>query len=223
MGKTRIAVVEDDPSLRGVITGYLKKQGYDVVCAGDGNTGLELATSGVSLVILDIEMPGLDGIQLLGRLRPLSDVPVLVVSARREPIDRVMGLEVGADDYLTKPFVAQELGARVQALLRRSELPAYSSTTRKKGLAVDVEARRVLLDGEVIDLTPKEFDLLKTLAGARGKNFTREELLDRVWGEEYLGESRRVDLCVSKIRAKLKQRGKTELIRSVWGVGYRLE
>lgn len=218
----RILVVDDEPQILEVVRRYLERDGFEVLGARDGATALELARQGVDLVILDVMMPGgPDGLEVTRTLRYVrgSHVPILILSARDEEADRVTGLEVGADDYLTKPFSPRELAARVKALLRRSRMAAAPAS----GLHVDLEARRVQVDGEFVDLTPREYDLLKTLWQAPGKNFTREELLDRVWGVEYLGDTRRVDVHVSKLREKLSRSGRPAPIRSIWGVGYRLE
>jgi len=220
--KGRILVVEDDQEILDIIRSYLVDDGYEVITATDGHAALDQVAQGVELVVLDLGLPGLDGLEVTKRVRARSPVPILIVSARGEGADRVCGLELGADDYLTKPFLPRELVARVRALLRRSRLPSF--TPVKPGpLELDFDNRRVLLDGKRVDLTPREYDLLKTLAGAPGKNFTREELLDRVWGCEYVGETRRVDLYISKLRAKLDRPDRPAPIRSVWGVGYRYE
>lgn len=219
---SRILVVEDDLEISELIVRYLESDGFQVVTAGDGNTALELAPKGVELVVLDIMIGRPDGLEVTRRLRATSAVPILIVSARGEEADRVAGLELGADDYLTKPFRPRELLARVKALLRRSRLPSFASTEQGP-LLIDPEARTVHYHDELIELTPREYDLLRTLAGAPGKNFTREELLDRVWGPEYLGDVRRVDNYISRIRGKLKGNDRKDVIRSVWGVGYRME
>ena len=218
----RILVVEDDREIMEVIRSYLVEDGYEVITAGDGALALERAKEQIELIVLDLGIPGLDGLEVTRRVRATSPIPILIVSARGEGTDRVCGLELGADDYLTKPFLPRELVARVRALLRRSRMPSYTPA-RSGPLEIDLENRRVLLDGERVDLTPREYDLLKALAGAPGKNFTREELLDRVWGCEYVGETRRVDLYISKLRAKLDRPDRPAPIRSVWGVGYRYE
>ncbi len=221
-GRGRILVAEDEPELRELIRRYLEEEGFEVLTAQDGVQALELVGKEVDLVVLDLLMPNLDGLEVVRRLRAFSALPILIVSARGEGSDRVIGLELGADDYLTKPFMPRELVARVKALLRRSRLPA-ASTAKVGSLLLDTENRRVTLDGELLELTPTEYELLRVLAGATGKNFTREELLDRVWGPEYLGDTRRVDLCVSRLRAKLNRPGRPAPIRSVWGVGYRYD
>lgn len=213
--------MDDEPEILELVRRYLERDGFEVLGARDGATALELARQGVDLVILDVMMPGPDGLEVTRTLRYVrgSPVPILILSARDEEADRVAGLEVGADDYLTKPFSPRELVARVKALLRRSRMAPVPAA----GLHVDLEARRVQLDGDYVELTPREYDLLKTLWQAPGKNFTREELLDRVWGVEYLGDTRRVDVHISKLREKLSRPGRPAPIRSIWGVGYRLE
>lgn len=218
----RVLVVEDETEIREFIRRYLEDDGFEVLTASSGHQALDLVHQQVELLVLDLGIPGPDGLDIIRRLREFSPIPILIVSARGEGADRVTGLELGADDYLTKPFLPRELVARVKALLRRSRLPSLGSQASGP-LVVDPNARRVLLEGEPVDLTPREYDLLKTLALAPGKNFTREELLDRVWGPEYLGDARRVDLYISKIRAKLSRPGKPAPIRSIWGVGYRFE
>lgn len=218
----RILVVEDDWQIRDTIVRFLERDGYDVLVAGNGTRALELARDGVDLVVLDVMIPKPDGLDVTRILRSASAIPILIVSARGEESDRVAALELGADDYLTKPFPPRELMARVKALLRRSRLPSFAS----KGagpLLIDVDARAVLLEGAPVEVTPREYALLKTLASAPGKNFTREELLDSAWGPEYEGDLRRVDNYIHRLRGKLKRDGRPDLIRSIWGVGYKLE
>lgn len=218
----RILVVEDDRQIRDTIVGFLERDGYEVLVAGDGTKALEMARQAVDLVLLDVMIPKPDGLDVTRILRSTSAIPILIVSARAEESDRVAALELGADDYLTKPFMPRELLARVKALLRRSRLPSYVG--RGIGpLLIDAEARAVWLDGEPIETTPREYSLLKTLASAPGKNFTREELLDRAWGTEFEGDGRRVDNYIHRLRGKLKRQGRPDLIRSIWGVGYKLE
>lgn len=219
----RILVVEDETQIQELIGRYLHQNGFEVVNAATGPEGLKKAAEGVDLIILDLMLPGLDGLEVLRQLRSSGSLtPIIIVSARGEESDQVVGLEVGADDYMTKPFRPRELVARVKATLRRSKMPSVESV-QAGPLVVDPEARTVRLDGELVELTPREYDLLKTLAMAPGKNFSREELLDRVWGPDYYGQARRVDMYVSKLRAKLSKPGKPAPIRSVWGVGYRIE
>lgn len=217
-----ILVVEDEAQIRDLIVRYLERDGYNVLTAGTGTEALEKVHNGVELVVLDIMIPRPDGLDVTRKIRARSALPILILSARGEEADRVAGLELGADDYMTKPFPPRELMARVKALLRRSRMPSFES--KETGpLLIDPDARTVKLEGELIEVTPREYDLLKTLAFAAGKNFTREELLDRAWGPEYIGDLRRVDNYIHRLRAKLKRDGKPDLIRSIWGVGYRLE
>lgn len=219
---SRILVVEDEPEIMDVIATYLRRDGHDVLCASDGEKALQLAREGVDLVVLDVMIPKPDGLEVTRTLRTTSPVPILIVSARGEEADRVAGLELGADDYMTKPFAPREMLARVKALLRRSEMPSMKSIEHRR-LVIDPESRRVKVDGEFVELTGREYDILKTMAAVPGKSFTRDELLNLVWGPEYVGEARRVDNYISRLRGKLKKSDKPELIRSIWGVGYRLE
>ncbi|MBI3926305.1 MAG: response regulator transcription factor [Armatimonadetes bacterium] len=222
MADGTILVVDDEPEIREFVRRYLERDGYRVVTAPDGDTALEKARAGVDLIILDLMIPGPDGLEVTRRIRASSPLPILILTARGDEVDRVAGLELGADDYLTKPFSPRELVARVKALLRRSRMPSVGSI-QSGPVVVDAEARRVLVDGDPVELTPREYDLLRVLAGAPGKNFTREELLDRVWGPEYLGQTRRVDVHISNLRDKLSREGRPAPIRSIWGVGYRYE
>ena len=221
-----ILVVEDEEHLAFGLRFNLEAEGFRVTTVGDGLAALDVlgqADDPIELVVLDLMLPGMSGYEVCEKLRQRgSSIPVLMLSARSLSEDRIRGFGVGADQYLCKPFELPELLARIKALLRRSRLPSLGSQASGP-LVVDPNARRVLLEGEPVDLTPREYDLLKTLALAPGKNFTREELLDRVWGPEYLGDARRVDLYISKIRAKLSRPGKPAPIRSIWGVGYRFE
>lgn len=223
MQPAKILIVDDEGPIRGFIRRYLERDGYDVLEASNGLDGLQLARMGIDLLILDLMMPGLDGFEVARTLRASSAVPILMLSARGEEVDRVTGLEVGADDYLAKPCSPRELMARVKALLRRSRLPVHRVNEPQGKLTIDNNSRQVWYSGEKIELTPREYSLLKTLASAPGKNFTREELLNRVWGPEYMGDTRRVDVHISKLRDKLTHNGESPPIHSIWGVGYRYE
>lgn len=216
--RARILLAEDDPDHQETIGSYLRRHGFQVSIVGDGLRALEFARS-TELLILDLGLPGLEGMEVLRRLRIVSKVPVLILSARKGGSERVLGLRAGADDYLEKPFLPDELLARVDALLRRSRLPATSAPSTGP-LVLDEEARMAFLQGQQLSLSPKEFELLRVLSKTPSKTFTREELLDRVWGPEQL-DARRVNLYVSKLRAKLRRPGLPVLIKSVWGVGYR--
>lgn len=221
MSNGRILIVDDDPEIREIERRWLEEHGYEITIAVDGRQALE-RVNGQELVVLDLQMPKLDGFEVLTRLRQTSAIPIIVVSGRNEGADRIAALEMGADDYLVKPFLPRELVARVKALLRRSRLPSADSV-QSGPVVVDSVARRVTIDGAEIELTPREYDLLKILAQSPGRTFTREELLDRVWGEEYVGDTRRVDIHISKLRSKLTREGRPAPLRSIWGVGYRFE
>lgn len=226
-----ILVVEDEEQLAGLIRDRLLAEGYTVSVAGDGMTGLRmLETHPADLVILDWMLPGLDGLEVCRRIRARSITPILMLTARAEELDRVLGLEVGADDYLTKPFSMRELQARTRALLRRVDFMRQQSDGRTGAgarrilevgdLRVDVEGHTARLGDEPIDLTPKEFDLLRLLAEQPGRAYSREYLLQRIWGDEYVGFDRTVDTHVVRLRKKLGAMGSR--IATVWGVGYKL-
>ncbi len=219
---SKILVVEDDPSIQDVIATYLERDGHEVLRASSGSEALKHFEVGVDLVVLDIMIPHPDGLEVTRRVRDSGPVPILIISARGEEADRVIGLELGADDYLTKPFAPREMLARVKALLRRAKLPSVGSVT-SSGMVIDVSARSVTLEGNRVELTSQEYELLRTLASVPGKSFTRDELLEKVWGDDYAGGGRRVDNCVSRLRTKLQLPGGRDPIRSIWGVGYRLE
>jgi len=221
----KILVIDDEPSITNLVSAYLKPEGYEVFIASDGNSGLKSArTFKPDLIILDVMLPGMDGIELLSRLRRESDVYVIMLTARTEETDKIVGLSVGADDYVTKPFSPRELVARVKAALRRIEAGAGSGGERSvfsfQHVRLDVSARKVTVDENPIELTTVEFDLLKALAENHGRVLSREQLLEKVWGGEYFGEMRVVDVHLGHVRQKLEREG---LIATVRGVGYRFE
>ena len=222
---TKILVIDDEPSITHLVTAYLKPEGYEVYTAADGDAGLKAArTFKPDLIILDVMLPGMDGIELLSRLRRESEVYVIMLTARTEETDKIVGLSVGADDYVTKPFSPRELVARVKAALRRLKTGAGSgmegSVLSFKHIRIDTGARTIHVDENPIELTAIEFDLLKVLAENRGRVLSREQLLEKVWGGEYFGEMRVVDVHLGHIRQKL---GNDDLIATVRGVGYRFE
>jgi two-component system alkaline phosphatase synthesis response regulator PhoP len=222
---TKILVVDDEPSITNLVSAYLKPEGYEVFVASDGNAGLKAArVFKPDLVILDVMLPGIDGVELLSRLRRESDVYVIMLTAKTEETDKIVGLSVGADDYVTKPFSPRELVARVKAALRRIEtgagLGGESSVLSFQHIRMDVDARKVSVDDNPIELTTVEFDLLKALAENRGRVLSREQLLEKVWGGDYFGEIRVVDVHLGHVRQKL---GRNDLIATVRGVGYRFE
>ena len=222
---TKILVIDDEPSITNLVTAYLKPEGYEVYTAADGNAGLKAASAfKPDLIILDLMLPGIDGIELLSRLRRESEVYVILLTAKTEETDKVVGLSVGADDYVTKPFSPRELTARVKAALRRIQTGAGSGSETSvysfRHLRMDVGARTVSVDDKPIELTAIEFDLLKALIEHRGRVLSREQLLEKVWGGEYFGEMRVVDVHLGHVRQKL---GREDLIATVRGVGYRFE
>ncbi|MCP4140666.1 MAG: response regulator transcription factor [Chloroflexi bacterium] len=225
MTKAKILIVDDEPSIIKLIKAYLEPEGYEIFTAEDGNAGLKAArTLNPDLVVLDVMLPGIDGVEVLTRLRRESDVYVILLTAKTEEMDRVVGLTVGADDYVTKPFSPRELTARIKAALRRihngSTLKNERNVLSFKHLRMDIDARKISVDDNPIKLTAIEFDLLKSLAENHGRVLSREQLLENVWGESYFGELRVVDVHLGHVRKKLGREG---LIATVRGVGYRFE
>ena len=218
-----ILLIEDDPDIIRIVKGYLEQSNYQVEVARDGINGLTKALApATDLVLLDWNLPGLDGLELLRRLRNERRIPVIMITARTEEIDRVMGLEFGADDYLTKPFSVRELVARVRAVLRRTRPKEISEELKVGPLTVDPARREATLGGNPLELTTLEFDLLLTLVQAEGRVFTRDDLLSRVWGDAFAGVDRVVDVHRSNLRKKLEGEGGSELLQTVRGVGYKL-
>jgi len=217
-----IVVVEDDHNISDLLDLYLRREGFRVIQAVDGAAGLgAVERERPRLVILDVGLPGgIDGIEVCRRLRGSGRVPVLMLTARDAEVDRVLGLEMGADDYVTKPFSPRELVARVKAILRRSEGPRDEPDTVSVGaVEVDRGRREVRVDGQVVALATREFDLLNHLAGHPGLVLSRRQLLDSVWGSDWYGDERTVDVHVRQLRKKL---GDALPLATVWGVGYRL-
>jgi two-component system alkaline phosphatase synthesis response regulator PhoP len=221
----KILVIDDEPSIVNLVTAYLKPEGYEVYTASNGISGLKAARAHKpDLVILDLMLPGMDGLELLSQLRRESNIYVILLTARTEETDKIVGLSVGADDYMTKPFSPRELVARIKAALRRLQ-PGSGPGSDSVVLAfqhvrIDVDARRVTVDASLVELTAIEFDLLKALAENHGRVLTREKLLEIVWGGTYFGEMRVVDVHLGHIRQKL---GTDKFIATVRGVGYRFE
>lgn len=220
----KILVVDDEQSILNLVTAYLRPEGYAVETAVNGRSALDLIrTFQPDLIVLDIMLPGMDGLELLAQLRRESDVYVILLTARSEETDKLVGLAVGADDYLTKPFSPRELVARIKAALRRLQsggAPADNPLMQFDHLRIDTAARRVWADGREVELTSTEFDLLKTLAEHRGMVLSREQLLEQVWGQDFFGEIRVVDVHLGHVRQKL---GPNHAIVTVRGVGYRFE
>ncbi len=226
MTAAKVLVVDDEPGMVRLVTLYLQQAGYSVVSEGTGAGALEaIERHGPDLVVLDIGLPDIDGYAVCRQARTLTDTPIIMLTARGEPRDRIAGFDGGADDYVSKPFQPDELVARVKAVLRRAR-PRTQLAQRYviEGLAVDTVQRGVTLDGRQIELRPKEFDLLVELISHPGQVFTREQLVERVWGYEYLGDGATLDVHVWRLRSKLGETGKqARYIQTVWGVGYCLK
>jgi len=224
-----VLIVEDEQRLRDLVRGYLEREGFAVMTAADGHTALDLARQyAPELVVLDLMLPGIDGLEVCRQLRAFSDAYVIMLTARVEEIDRVVGLEVGADDYLTKPFSPRELIARLRAMLRRprrappATLPDVPLPQHFGELVIDHERREATLAGAVVALTTLEFALLTTLAAHPGRVFTRDQLLERVWDTDYFGDDHVVDVHIANLRKKLDDDPTApRFIETVRGAGYR--
>ncbi len=220
----KILVVDDESSILNLVTTYLKAEGYEYFTAADGQAALKAARAfHPDIVILDVMLPGLDGLEVLARLRRESDVYVILLTARTEETDKIVGLSVGADDYVTKPFSPRELMARIKAALRRIKTASLSQEGKSKlvfrQVTIDPAARLVSVEEKPVELTAIEFDLLYSLAENRGRVLSREQLLEKVWGYDFFGDTRVVDVHLGHIRQKL---GK-EVISTIRGVGYRFD
>jgi len=222
---SRILVVDDEPKIRKIVTSYLQQEGFDVSEATDGPSAVEMAERfDPDVIILDVMLPGFDGIEALRQIRTKSDVYVIMLTARSEETDKLIGLSVGADDYVTKPFSTRELVARVKAVLRRSRQSNGSESDRITvgPLTLDNTAHIVTVDGTAVDLTALEFELLGALASAPGRVYSRGQLIEKVWGWDFFGDERIVDVHVRKIRQKIgDDPAEPRFISTVRGVGYR--
>ena len=223
----KILVVDDEKVLVKGIKFNLENEGYEVECAYDGAAALELAREGrFDLLILDVMMPEMDGLEACMKIREFSNVPIIMLTAKSEDADKLMGFECGADDYLTKPFNILELKARVRALLRRAGMAAQKQGGGRLSMGhitLDVDARAAWKDGKSVDLTAKEFDLMELLMRNPGRVYSRENLLNVVWGYEYAGDYRTVDVHVKRLREKLEGVSDKWALKTVWGVGYKFE
>ena len=220
-----ILVVEDDRNISDLIRMYLEKEGFEVRIAYDGGRAVEeFEKRQPDLVLLDIMLPILDGWQVCARIREKAKTPIIMLTAKSDVTDRITGLEMGADDYLVKPFEMKELMARINAVLRRSEIP---DDTKKKlsfdKLVINLDSYELLVDGKVVDTPPKELELLYHLASTPNRVYTRNQLLDEVWGFDYFGDSRTVDVHIKRLRDKLDGISEKWTLKTVWGVGYKFE
>ena len=223
---TRVLLVEDEESYREATSYMLRREGYDVVATADGRTGLaEFAKSGADIVLLDLMLPGLSGVEVCRQLRQTSSVPVIMVTARDSEIDKVVGLEIGADDYVTKPFSHRELVARIRAVLRRGQDAEPTPDVLQAGdVRMNVERHEVTLRDEPVRLALKEFELLEMFLRNPGRVLTRGQLIDRIWGTDYFGDTKTLDVHVKRLRAKLEaDPAAPKLFVTVRGLGYKLD
>jgi DNA-binding response OmpR family regulator len=219
-----VLVVDDEPIVRDVVVRYLQRDGFDTLEAGDGDAARSIIESGAAdLVVLDVMLPGADGLTLCRWIRAGSDLPVIMLTARGEAADRIVGLEIGADDYVTKPFSPRELAIRVRNVLKRAETtPPAAETLSFDGLTLDGRTREVTLDGEPVRLTGKEFDLLHFLVSNPREVFSRTQLMDRVWGYEAALDTGTVTVHIRRLRSKIERDPSTPRhLETLWGVGYR--
>ena len=224
MGRN-ILVVEDDHNISDLIQMYLVKEGFDVRLAADGGRALEeFGRQAPDLILLDIMLPVMDGWAVCARIREVSKVPIIMLTAKGEVTDRIHGLEMGADDYIIKPFEMKELIARINAVLRRTEIPVDTSKrlTFDK-LSIDLDSYQLVVDGKKVDTPPKELELLYHLANTPNRVYTRNQLLDEVWGFDYFGDSRTVDVHIKRLREKVENVSDQWSLKTVWGVGYKFE
>lgn len=226
--KQKILIVDDDSNIAELISLYLTKECYDTRIVNDGEQALAAFSQyNPNLILLDLMLPGIDGYQVCREIRAKNNVPIIMLSAKGEIFDKVLGLELGADDYIMKPFDAKELVARVKAVLRRYQ-PARTDTSpeikcvRYPNLTVNLSNYSVVYNGHSVDMPPKELELLYFLAASPNQVFTREQLLDHIWGYEYIGDTRTVDVHVKRLREKIKDHA-TWSIATVWGIGYKFE
>ncbi len=228
MPNETVLVVDDEANIIELARMYLEQDGFSVIAAGDGRAALErIEKDAPALVVLDLMLPEVDGWQVCKQVRARSDVPIIMLTARSDDIDKIVGLELGADDYMTKPFNPRELVARVKAILRRTGgaiRPADSSDQpmRVGDMVIDPARYEVRVSGQVVDLRAKEFDLLRTLALNEGIVLNRDRLLELVWGFDFPGQTRTVDVHVAHLRSKLEAAGSAVQIETVWGIGYKL-
>ena len=227
MASRKVLIIDDDQNICKILKEYLVYEDFDVATANSGKKGLEkIESEAPDLIILDIMLPEMDGWEICQELRPENDIPIIMLSAKTKDTDKIMGLELGADDYVTKPFSPKEVVSRVKAVLRRSSSESKDSEKETvlsfPELEISKAYRSVKVKGENISLTPKEFDLLLTLASSPRQVFSREKLLNKVWGYDYYGDDRTVDTHIKSLRQKLGAPAR-DYIETVWGVGYKFE
>ena len=227
----RILIVEDEESIADLEKDYLELSGFEVEVANDGEIGLKKGLEGeFDLIILDLMLPGVDGFEICRQIRSQKNTPIIMVSAKKDDIDKIRGLGLGADDYIMKPFDAKELVARVKAVLRRYQVGSKPETPQADkgkcveypGIEINLTNYSVIVDGHTVEMPPKELELLYFLASSPNQVFTREQLLDQIWGYEYIGDTRTVDVHIKRLREKIKDHNGWSL-STVWGIGYKFE
>ena len=229
MANEKILVVDDDANICELLRLYLTKEGYQVTTAGDGEEGLEKFNQlKPDMVLLDVMMPRMDGLEVCRRIRKLGNTPVMMLTAKGETFDKVLGLELGADDYMVKPFDTKEVVARIKAVLRRctvttSQTESTEGVIEFDNLRLDMNSYELRVKGKVVEAPPKELELLNCLASHPNRVYTRDQLLDEVWGFEYYGDSRTIDVHVKRLREKLAGASDKWELKTVWGVGYKFE
>ena len=226
MSKEKILVVDDEEHIQELISFNLENNGYKVICAGDGVEALKLVRSELpNLILLDLMLPEIDGYDVCKQIRrdnSISNMPIIMITAKGDELDKVLGLELGADDYITKPFAVRELVARVKAVLRRTAIQQIDKSYNFGNILVDFERHDVIKSGKRVELTLKEFELLEILIKNKGRVMTRDFLLDKIWGYEYIGETRTVDVHIRHLRQKIEDDDKNpEFIDTIRGIGYR--
>ena len=223
MDKLKILVVDDESRMRKLVKDFLVKQNYEVLEAGDGSQALDIffETEGIAMVILDVMMPKMDGWQTCREIRAYSKVPIIMLTAKSDERDELQGFDLGVDEYISKPFSPKILVARVEAILRRTSTRSADDVIRAGGIELDKAAHIVTLEGEALDLSFKEFELLSYFMENQGIALSREKILNNVWNYDYFGDARTIDTHVKKLRSKMGEKG--ELIRTIWGMGYKFE
>ena len=223
MEQLKILVVDDEARMRKLVGDFLKKSGYQVLEAADGSAALDIffEKNDIALVILDVMMPKIDGWQVCKEIRQYSKVPIIMLTAKSEEQDELLGFELGVDEYITKPFSPKILVARVEAILRRTSFVDSETILSAGGICIDQSAHSVTIDGKPIELSYKEFELLTFFMENRGLALSREKILNHVWNYDYYGDARTIDTHVKKLRSKMGDKG--DLIKTIWGMGYKLE
>ena len=223
MDKLKILVVDDESRMRKLVKDFLEREGFQVIEAGDGQEAIELfyENKDIALIILDVMMPRMDGWQTCREIRKDSKVPIIMLTARSDERDELQGFELGVDEYISKPFSPKILVARVNAILRRTNAISQDNILSAEGIEIDKDAHIVKIDGKIIDLSFKEFELLVYFMENKGIALSREKILNNVWNYDYFGDARTIDIHVKKLRSKMGEKG--EYIKTIWGIGYKFE